>query len=124
MRFKVTSKHKADTKIYPGMIITYTVTPLLGIKLNWVTEITQVKQHEYFVDEQRAGPYALWHHEHHFIEIKGGVHMTDIVHYALPFGIIGRMTNKILVRKEIEKIFEYREKAINDLFGTFKKSDQ
>ena len=103
------------------MIITYKITPLLGIKLNWMTEITQVKFGEYFVDEQRSGPYALWHHEHHFTEIKGGVHMTDIVHYALPFGIIGRLTNKILVRKEIEKIFAYREKAINDLFGTFKK---
>jgi len=121
MQFKVTSKHNADTKIYPGMIITYTVAPLLGIKLNWMTEITQVKFGEYFVDEQRVGPYALWHHEHHFTGIKGGVHMTDIVHYALPFGVIGRLTNKILVRKEIEKIFAYREKAVNDLFGTFKK---
>jgi len=89
MQFKVTSKHNADTKIYPGMIITYKVTPLLGIKLNWMTEITQVKQGEYFVDEQRTGPYALWHHEHHFTEIKGGVHMTDIVHYALPLDLLG-----------------------------------
>lgn len=121
MRFKVTSNHNADAKIYPGMIITYTVSPLLGIKLNWVTEITQVKHSEYFVDEQRVGPYALWHHEHHFKEIKGGVLMTDILHYAIPFGPIGRLANELVVDKRVRKVFDYREKAVNDLFGVFKQ---
>ena len=121
MQFKVTSKHNANTKIYPGMIITYKLSPLLGIKLNWMTEITQVKNDEYFVDEQRNGPYALWHHEHHFAPIKGGVQMTDILNYALPYGIIGQLGNKIVVAKQVQKIFDYREKAINDLFGVFKQ---
>ena len=120
MSFNVTSKHNAHTKIYPGMIITYTVSPLFGIKLNWMTEITQVKQDEYFVDEQRVGPYALWHHEHHFKEIKGGVLMTDILHYAIPYGPLGVIANKLIVAKQVDKIFTYREKAINDLFGVFK----
>ena len=120
MRFKVTSSYNADTKIYPGMVITYKVSPLLGIKMNWMTEITHVKDQEYFVDDQRVGPYAIWHHEHHFESIKGGVKMTDKLTYAIPYGIIGRLANKILVAKEVEKIFTYREKAVNDLFGVYK----
>jgi ligand-binding SRPBCC domain-containing protein len=121
MRFKVTSKYTADTKIYAGMLITYKVSPLLGIKLNWMTEITNVKDGEYFVDEQRFGPYALWHHAHHFEAIKGGVKMKDILNYAIPYGVIGRLSNRLLVGKEIKKIFTYREKAINDLFGVYRQ---
>lgn len=120
IKFVVTSNYTAETKMYAGMIITYKVSPLLGIPLNWMTEITHVKEKQYFVDEQRFGPYALWHHQHHFKEIKGGVHMTDILHYAIPYGVIGRATNKILVGKQIRKIFDYREKAINKMFGKFK----
>jgi len=122
MKFQVTSNQTADTKIYPGMIITYIISPLLGIKLNWTTEITQEKFEEYFVDDQRSGPYALWHHEHHFKTIKGGVLMTDIINYAVPYGIIGRLANQILVAKQINKIFDYRKKAVDDLFGSFKNS--
>jgi ligand-binding SRPBCC domain-containing protein len=121
MGFTVTSVYTANDRIYPGMIITYKVSPLLGIKLNWMTEITQVKDHKYFVDEQRVGPYALWHHEHHFKEVKGGVHMTDILNYAVPYGPIGTLANKLFVRKEIDKIFFFREKAINNLFGVYKE---
>lgn len=102
------------------MIITYKISPLFGIKMDWMTEITHVKNHEYFVDEQRFGPYALWHHEHHFKEIKGGVQMTDILNYAIPYGVIGRLSNKLLVEKEIKKIFQYREKAINEMFGVYR----
>jgi ligand-binding SRPBCC domain-containing protein len=120
MGFKVTSPYEANSKVYEGMIITYKITPLLGIKMNWMTEITHVKEHEYFVDEQRFGPYALWHHEHHFKEIKGGVNMTDILHYAIPYGPIGGLANKLLVGKEIQKIFTYREKAINEMFGVYR----
>lgn len=121
MGFKVTSPYDAHSKVYEGMIITYKITPLLGIKMNWMTEITHVKEHEYFVDEQRFGPYALWHHEHHFKEIKGGVNMTDTLHYAVPYGPIGRLANALLVGKEIQKIFTYREKAINEMFGVYRQ---
>ncbi|QHS55538.1 SRPBCC family protein [Mucilaginibacter sp. 14171R-50] len=117
MRFVVTSDYTAETKMYAGMIITYKISPMLGIKLNWMTEITHVQDGKYFVDEQRFGPYALWHHQHHFKEIPGGVEMTDILNYAIPYGAIGRLTNKLLVASKIRKIFEYRVKAIEDLFG-------
>ena len=121
MKFVVTSDYDEKTKMYPGMIITYKITPILGIKMNWMTEITHVKDNDYFVDEQRFGPYALWHHQHHFKEVKGGVLMTDVLNYAIPYGIIGRLANKILVEKQIMKIFNYRTKEINKLFGVYKK---
>ncbi len=117
MRFVVTSDYTADTKMYAGMIITYKISPLAGIKLNWMTEITHVHDRQYFVDEQRFGPYALWHHQHHFKEIPGGVEMTDILHYAIPFGIIGRLTNNVYVGKKVKDIFDYRVKAVEELFG-------
>ena len=119
MNFIVTSNYNGDTKMYPGMIITYKVSPVFGIKMNWMTEITHVKEKEYFVDEQRFGPYALWHHQHHFKVIEGGVMMNDILNYAIPYGVIGRLGNTILVKNQIKKIFAYREKAIIDLFGPF-----
>nr|WP_214653040.1 SRPBCC family protein [Mucilaginibacter segetis] len=117
MKFKVTSDYTQGMKMYAGMIITYKVTPLFGIELNWMTEITHVDEEKYFVDEQRFGPYALWHHQHHFKSIAGGTEMTDILHYAIPFGVIGRLSNKVIVDKQIKKIFNYRVKAIEELFG-------
>ncbi len=92
--------------------------------MNWMTEITHVKDNEYFVDEQRFGPYALWHHEHHFKVIEGGVLMSDILNYAIPYGIVGRLSNTILVGKQIKKIFEYRQKAIIEMFGEYKSEKQ
>jgi ligand-binding SRPBCC domain-containing protein len=121
MKFVVTSDYDNDVKMYPGMIITYKLTPLLGIKVNWMTEITHVKEPEYFVDEQRFGPYALWHHQHHFKTIKGGVQMTDLVNYAVPYGFLGRIANNILVKKQIKNIFAYRTQEINKLFGVYRR---
>jgi ligand-binding SRPBCC domain-containing protein len=120
MSFVVTSDYAADAKIYTGMIITYKISPLLGIKMNWMTEITHVADKQYFVDEQRFGPYAMWHHQHHFKEIKGGVQMNDILHYAIPYGFIGTITKKVFVGKEVNKIFAFREKAIEEIFGKYK----
>lgn len=117
MKFAVTSDYTADAKIYAGMIITYKISPMPGIKMKWMTEITHIKEGQYFVDEERFGPFALWHHEHHFKTIKGGILMNDILHYAIPFGPIGRLANALYVGKQIEKIFAYREKAIKELFG-------
>ena len=120
MGFVVTSDYKANDKVYAGMIITYKITPLLGIKINWMTEITHVKEKEYFIDEQRFGPYALWHHQHHFKEVDGGVLMTDILNYAIPYGFIGRIANSLIVAKKVQSIFEFREKAIERVFGKHK----
>jgi ligand-binding SRPBCC domain-containing protein len=118
MKFVVTSDFKETSKVYAGMIITYKVSPLFGIKLNWMTEITHVKEKEYFIDEQRFGPYALWHHQHHFKQVDGGMLMTDQVHYAIPYGFIGRIANRLIVRKKLKDIFDYREKVIKEIFGS------
>ncbi|RYY34019.1 MAG: hypothetical protein EOP46_14770 [Sphingobacteriaceae bacterium] len=118
MGFNITSDFTKDTKMYEGMLIMYKISPLLGIKMRWTTEITHVHpEKEYFIDEQRFGPYAMWHHEHHFKEIDGGVLMTDKLTYAIPYGAAGTFANKILVRKKVNQIFSYREKAIEQLFG-------
>ena len=121
MSFVVTSDQTTSTKVYAGMIITYKIAPLLGIKMDWMTEITQVVDKQYFVDEQRFGPYALWHHQHHFKEIAGGVLMNDILHYAIPYGVIGRLSNSVFVGNKVKQIFEFREKAIERMFGAYKK---
>ena len=118
----VTSDYPDDAKIYPGMIITYKVAPLLGITMNWMTEITHVTDKQYFADEQRFGPYAMWHHQHHFKEIEGGVLMNDILHYAIPYGILGRLSNTLFVANKVKEIFDFREKAVENLFGKMQDS--
>ncbi|MHA7843195.1 MAG: SRPBCC family protein [Winogradskyella sp.] len=109
----------ADRPMFPGQIIQYIVTPVLGIKTKWVTEITHVKDKEYFVDEQRFGPYALWHHKHFIKPIDGGVEMEDIVDYKIPMGILGQMVHPILVKPKLEEIFNYRTKKLEELFGKY-----
>ena len=118
MGFKTLSG--ADRKMYPGQIIQYIVTPLLNIPLKWVTEITHVDHKKFFVDEQRFGPYALWHHKHFFKEVPGGVEMEDIVDYKLPMGMLGQLVHPILVKPRLHQIFDYRRKKLIELFGEFK----
>lgn len=119
MKFEITSRYSPDQKMYSGMIISYKISPFAGYTTNWMTEITHIKHHQYFVDDQRIGPYALWHHEHHFNEIVGGILMTDILNYAIPFGVFGQIANAVFVGKEVKRIFEYRSSKIIDLFGEF-----
>ena len=116
--FNIISKHHGET-MYPGQIIEYTVKPILGIPLYWMTEITHVTALQYFIDEQRFGPYSLWHHQHHFKTIDGGVEMTDIVHYKVPFWFLGDIANFIMVKSQLNKIFQYRFKAVEEKFGKF-----
>jgi ligand-binding SRPBCC domain-containing protein len=106
-----------NKKIYPGQVIEYIVKPILGIPLYWMTEITHVQHQLYFIDEQRFGPYQLWHHQHHFRVIDGGVEMTDIVHYRNSFGFLGNIANRFFVESQLTKIFEYRFRKIEELFG-------
>jgi ligand-binding SRPBCC domain-containing protein len=87
--------------------------------MNWVTEITHVQGQEYFIDEQRFGPYALWHHQHHFKVVEGGTHMTDILHYKIPYGIIGSLANAFIVEKKIDRIFQFRYEEIERRFGKY-----
>lgn len=116
MGFNITSKI-TNEKMYPGMIISYKISPVLGIKTTWVTEITHVKEKEYFIDEQRVGPYSMWHHEHKIEAIEGGVLMTDIVSYKPPFGFLGSIANVLLIKKQLEGIFNYRTDAVEKIFG-------
>lgn len=116
MLFDITSKDLPE-KMYPGMIITYKVSPLLNIKMNWVTEISQVKDKQFFVDEQRLGPYTMWHHQHLFEEQDGGVLMTDIVTYIPPFGFLGVIANSLLIKRQLESIFDYRFKVLDKKFN-------
>lgn len=111
---------KEDTKMYAGQIIQYIVTPILGIPTKWVTEITHVKDKSYFVDEQRFGPYNLWHHKHFIKEVDGGIEMLDIIDYKIPLGFIGRLANPILVKPKLNEIFNYRKKKLVELFGELK----
>ncbi len=114
--FKIISKHHGD-KMYAGQVIEYQVSPVLGIPLYWMTEITHVEDRKYFVDEQRYGPYSMWHHQHHFKVIEGGVEMTDIVHYKLPLWFFGDMANSLFVKKQLQRIFDHRFKKVGEMFG-------
>jgi len=118
MGFIITSNNGSQ-KMYPGMIITYKVSPILGIKLNWMTEIMHVKDYEYFVDEQRIGPYRIWHHEHKLEIIEDGVMMIDIVTYQPPIGFIGAIANSLLIKNQLIQIFDYRAIALEKRFGKY-----
>lgn len=115
--FKI--KSELPEKMYPGMFIQYTVKPLLGIPMTWVTEITQVNEPHFFIDEQRVGPYAIWHHQHFFKTIKGGVEMTDIVDYRLPLAPFGNFMQPLLIKGKLNHIFDYRNDKMIELFGEY-----
>lgn len=117
MNFEILSNKEDLQNMYPGQIIEYYVSPVLGIKMHWVTEITHVKENEFFVDEQRFGPYSFWHHKHYLKEVNGGVEMMDILHYQLPLGFIGRIVHTLFVKKKINQIFDYRYRKLEELFN-------
>jgi ligand-binding SRPBCC domain-containing protein len=118
MSFKIMSK--IDRPLYTGQIIQYIVTPLLGLKTKWVSEITHIEEKKYFVDEQMYGPYALWHHKHFVKEIEGGVELEDIIDYKVPLGILGQLVHPFLVQPKLEEIFNYRQEKLVTLFGEMK----
>ncbi len=116
MSFQILSDIR-NVPMYEGMIICYKVSPFAGVQMDWVTEITHIADQRFFVDEQRFGPYAMWHHEHHFEQQDGGVLMTDILHYKVPYGIIGSLADALFVDAKVEQIFRYRQKVIAERFG-------
>ena len=103
-------------KMYEGMFIRYRLKPMLNIPVQWCTEITHIRDRAFFVDEQRKGPYSIWHHEHHFRAVPGGVEMEDTVHYALPFGWLGRWVAGPWVDRQLQGIFDFRRKALESRF--------
>ena len=114
---------KEQEKMYAGQIIEYTIRPLFRIPVYWMTEIMHVKEQQYFIDEQRYGPYSFWHHQHFFEEVEDGVVMKDLVHYKIPFWFIGDIANTLFVRKQLKTIFSFRFAIIANLFGNIKKSE-
>ena len=118
MGFNIISS--CQKEMYAGQIIEYIVKPLFGIPIKWVTEITHVEKNKFFVDEQRFGPYALWHHKHFIREIDGGIEMEDVIHYKIPFGPLGVLANYLFVQKKLGSIFVYRRKKLIELFGDLK----
>ena len=110
LNLSITSSSKEE--IYPGQIITYTVTPFPLIKMEWMTEITQVKDKHFFIDEQKVGPYKVWHHQHFFKEVDGGVLVSDEIHYCLPFYPFSEIAHSLMVRSQLKDIFDYRERTI------------
>jgi len=118
MGFDITSKHSTE-KMYEGMLISYIVKPLLNIKTCWVTEITHIKEGHFFIDEQRMGPYKLWHHQHFVSEIPGGVLMKDIVSYIPPFGFLGAIANQLIIKNKLEQIFAFRKAALDKKYGVY-----
>ncbi|MGF1557273.1 SRPBCC family protein [Paucihalobacter sp.] len=117
MTFKIVSG--GDRPMYAGQMIEYIVTPLLGIKTSWVSEITHVEPLKYFVDEQRYGPYAMWHHKHFIKAIEGGVEMEDLIHYKVPLGFLGKLVLPYLVKPKLQEIFDYRTQALETKFGKY-----
>ena len=113
----ITSENLSN-KMYAGMMIAYIVKPVLNFPMKWVTEITHVKEKEYFVDEQRVGPYKIWHHEHKLETTKEGILMTDIITYIPPFGVFGRIINYLFIKKRVNKIFDYRHSVLDNKFNT------
>lgn len=109
-----------EKKAYPGQIIQYTVKPLLGVKINWVTEITQVKDKEFFIDEQRFGPYSFWHHKHFLKEVENGILIEDVIHYKIPLGPIGVLINFLFINSKLNSIFKYRKQELIKIFGDYK----
>ena len=116
MGFDITSRN-LPLKMHPGMIIGYRVSPMFGIKMTWVSEITHVSEKEFFVDEQRIGPYRIWHHQHRIEALDKGVLMTDLITYQPPMGIFGKVANSLFIRKKLVEIFEYRKKVLIQIFG-------
>ena len=115
MNFKILHR-SGDEKLFAGQNIHYTVCVLPGWPVHWLTEITHVDELHSFIDEQRKGPYKLWRHQHHFKEVPEGIEMTDEVNYAIPFGFIGRLANDVFVESRVNAIFDYRFKALEELF--------
>ncbi|MEI7504162.1 MAG: SRPBCC family protein, partial [Paludibacter sp.] len=97
---------------------------LLGIKTTWLTEITHIREKKFFIDEQRIGPYSMWHHQHFIDPIENGVLMTDIVTYEPPFGFIGAIANKFVIKSKIKQIFDYRTIAVESRYGIFKETNK
>lgn len=99
-----------------GAEFEYTVR-VMGVRIRWKSLISDYQPPFRFVDEQTRGPYAYWHHTHTFVEVDAGTRVGDEVRYAMPFGMIGTVVQRLAVRRQLEDIFSYRSKVIGEIFG-------
>jgi ligand-binding SRPBCC domain-containing protein len=110
--------HPDRERVYPGMYLVYKVAPIAGIPLTWITEITQVKHLERFVDDQIKGPFGGWHHIHEFEKIDEKTTLVrDLLYYQMPFGFLGTIAHGLFVKNQVQGIFDYREVRMKELFG-------
>jgi ligand-binding SRPBCC domain-containing protein len=116
MKMQMINEQKQE--MYAGMVISYKVSPLLGIRIPCSSEITQVKLGEYFIDNMLEGPFKIWHHQHFFKAVEGGTEIIDIVNYQLPFGPLGKLFHPLIVKQRVTGIFEYRKLSIKELFSS------
>lgn len=115
LHFEITSE--LPEKMYEGLIITYKIKPMLNIPIDWCTEITHIRDQAYFVDEQRKGPYRMWHHEHHFKAVPGGTLMTDLLHYDIGKAIFGQIAGALFVHRMVRQIFSFRNQSLDTYFA-------
>lgn len=116
MSFKINHHHE-NKKMFSGQIISYSFRPIWFLKLEWVTEIIVAEEPRYFIDEQKFGPYTFWHHEHWFKPIEGGILMEDVIYYKVPFGLLGKALHRFKIKKDLDRIFLYRNNALEKIFG-------
>ncbi len=114
LHFRILSE--VPDEIYSGLIISYKIAALLSIPMTWVTEIKHVVPLRQFVDEQRLGPFRFWFHEHRFTPVEGGIVMDDLVTYAMPMGVLGEIAHRLLIKRRLETIFDYRRTTITGLW--------
>lgn len=99
-----------------GTRIDYTLR-LFGVPMRWRTRIDAWRPGACFVDLQESGPYAFWRHTHRFEPTREGTRIVDVVEYALPLGLLGRVTHALVVGRVLKRIFDFRVAAIRDRFG-------
>jgi len=115
--FEIISDINPGDKMHEGGIIVYRFRLLPFIRMKWESEISKVESQQYFIDEQRRGPFSYWRHRHSIKAIEGGVQMDDVVRYKVPFGFLGDMANQFFVQRKMESVFEYRRSVLEGIFG-------
>ncbi len=99
-------------EMHAGQLIDYKLR-LRGVPIHWKTQISAWEPNERFIDEALKSPYKFWHHEHLFEPCEEGTRVIDIVHYGVPGG---DLIHSLFVKREVQKIFEYRQGVLKSTF--------
>jgi ligand-binding SRPBCC domain-containing protein len=113
LRFEVITPGEVTMRV--GALITYRLH-LHGVPISWLTSIQDWDPPHRFIDQQVRGPFALWHHTHElFPSGPDGTRMRDTVRYAIGYGPLGELAHRVLVRRDLETIFDFRARKVDDL---------